>query len=172
MSPRIGNFPCGTIERSPSGPWPQFRERVRGSEGEGGRGRGGGGAEGGLQRRRDGRNKRGRRDKEMLCQDSIRAARRSVTPGIKHGGQQEALSADSLFDSLLYSWCSSPPPPPPQTSECEPANQIHSFACRKSLVGGSLELRFPWWWRWDSTPLCHPSFRRRGKLEILVEKTV
>lgn len=82
--------------------------------------------------------------------------------GIQHGRQQEALSGDSLFDSLFYSWCS---PPPPQTSEREPANQIHSFAYRKSLVGGSLELLFPsggdvTGCHLFSTPLFHPRLKR------------
>lgn len=58
-------FSCGTIERSPSGPWPQFRERVREREREGCSG----GEMEGI---------KGKRDKEMLCQNSIRAAQRSV----------------------------------------------------------------------------------------------
>lgn len=56
--------------------------------------------------------------------------------GIKRRWQQEALSGDLLFDSLLHSSCFSSALP--QINGCDRVNQIHSFAYRKSLVGGCI----------------------------------
>lgn len=84
--------------------------------------------------------------------------------GIKHGGQQEALSGDSLFDSLFYSSCFSPAPP--QISECELVDRIQLISIQEvagrrlpgaAFPGGGGDVTGC---RLSSVPLLHPTIEK------------